>query len=65
MEEEHDMLLTAKEATKFIHRSYPTLLKDIKAHRIAAVPYGKQWRIKRSELERFLHEGNSNNAEAE
>jgi len=42
MEEGHDMLLKANEAAKFIHRSYPTLLNDIKTHRISAVHLGGQ-----------------------
>ena len=62
MIEEHDILVKLRDATKFINRSYPSLLKDIKEHKIQAVRFGGQWRIRKSELERFMTEGNLDNA---
>ena len=49
-----DVVLTTKEATKYLKISKPTLLKYIRLGRIKATMAGNGWRIHQSELHRFL-----------
>jgi excisionase family DNA binding protein len=52
-----DVVLTTKEATKYLKISKPTLLKYIRLGRISATKAGTGWRIHQSELYRFLKVG--------
>jgi excisionase family DNA binding protein len=52
-----DVVLTTKEATKYLKISKPTLLKYIRLGRIRAAKAGNGWRIHQSELHRFLKVG--------
>ena len=54
-----DKLLTIKEVAKYLRVSERSVLRYIKAGRLSASRIG-QWRIKESDLEKFLKE-NSNN----
>jgi excisionase family DNA binding protein len=49
-----DVVLTTKEAIKYLKISKPTYLKYIRLGRIKAVKAGSGWRVHRSELHRFL-----------
>ena len=49
-----DVVLTTKEAIKYLKISKPTYLKYIRIGRIRAVKAGSGWRVHRSELHRFL-----------
>jgi excisionase family DNA binding protein len=49
-----DVVLTTKEATKYLKISRPTYLKYIRSGKINAVKAGRGWRIHQSELYRFL-----------
>ena len=49
-----DVILTTKEAIKYLKISKPTYLKYIRLGRIRAVKAGSGWRVHRSELHRFL-----------
>ena len=49
-----DVVLTTKEAIKYLKISKPTYLKYIFLGRIRAVKAGSGWRVHRSELHRFL-----------
>ena len=49
-----DMVLTTKEAVKYLKISKPTYLKYIRLGRIKAVKAGNGWRVHQSELHRFL-----------
>jgi excisionase family DNA binding protein len=52
-----DVVLTTKEATKYLRISKPTFLKYIRLGRINAVKAGNGWRIHKFELHRFLKLG--------
>ncbi len=52
-----DVVLTTKEATRYLKISKPTLLKYIRLGRIKATMAGNGWRIHQSELHRFLKIG--------
>jgi excisionase family DNA binding protein len=52
-----DVVLTTKEAIKYLKISKPTYLKYIRLGRIKAVKAGNGWRVHRSELHRFLKVG--------
>ena len=54
-----DVVLTTKEAIKYLKISKPTYLKYIHLGRIKAVKAGSGWRVHRSELNRFLKVGES------
>jgi excisionase family DNA binding protein len=54
---EKDVVLTTKEATKYLKISKPTLLKYIRLGRIRATKAGNGWRVHQSELYRFLKVG--------
>jgi excisionase family DNA binding protein len=49
-----DVVLTTKEAIKYLKISKPTFLKYIRSGRIKAVKAGSGWRVHQSELHRFL-----------
>ncbi len=49
-----DVVLTTKEAIKYLKISKPTYLKYIRLGRIKAVKAGKGWKVHQSELHRFL-----------
>jgi len=49
-----DVVLTTKEAIKYLKISKPTFLKYIRLGRIRAVKAGNGWRVHQSELYRFL-----------
>lgn len=52
-----DVVLTTKEATKYLKISKPTFLKYIRLGRIRATKAGAGWRVHQSELYRFLNVG--------
>jgi excisionase family DNA binding protein len=52
-----DVVLTTKEAIKYLKISKPTYLKHIRLGRIRAVKVGNCWRVHQSELYRFLKVG--------
>jgi excisionase family DNA binding protein len=52
-----DVVLTTKEATKYLKISRPTYLKHIHLGKIRAVKVGNSWRVHQSELHRFLKVG--------
>jgi excisionase family DNA binding protein len=58
-----DVVLTTKEATKYLKISKPTLLKYIRLGRIRATKAGNGWRIHQSELYRFLKVGGKESRE--
>lgn len=49
-----DVVLTTKEAIRYLKISKPTYLKYIRLGRIKAVKAGSGWRVHQSELYRFL-----------
>ena len=49
-----DLVLTTKDAIKYLKISKPTYLKYIRLGRIRAVKAGRGWRVHQSELYRFL-----------
>ena len=49
-----DVVLTTKEAIKYLKISKPTYLRYIRLGRIKAVKAGNGWRVHQSELHRFL-----------
>ena len=52
-----DVVLTTKEAMKYLKISKPTYLKHIRLGKIRAVKVGNSWRVHQSELHRFLNVG--------
>jgi excisionase family DNA binding protein len=52
-----DVVLTTKEAIKYLKISRPTYLKHIHLGKIKAVKVGNSWRVHQSELHRFLKVG--------
>ena len=54
-----DVVLTTKEATKYLKISKPTFLKYVRLGRIKATKAGNGWRVHQSELYRFLRVGQS------
>ena len=52
-----DVVLTTKEAIKYLKISKPTFLKYIRLGRIRATKAGSGWRVHQSELYRFLKVG--------
>jgi excisionase family DNA binding protein len=60
-----DVVLTTKEATKYLKISKPTLLKYIRLGRIRAAKAGNGWRIHQSELYRFLKVGEKHKESSE
>ncbi len=52
-----DVVLTTKEATKYLKISKPTFLKYIRIGKINAIKAGNGWRVHQSELLRFLRVG--------
>jgi len=52
-----DVVLTTKEATKYLKISKPTFLKYIRVGKINAIKAGNGWRVHQSELLRFLRVG--------
>jgi len=46
------------EIRKLLRVSYPTMLSYIKKGKLKAVKVGSQWRVAKSELNRFLGENN-------
>ena len=49
-----DVVLTTKEAIKYLKISKPTFLKYIRLGKIKGVKAGSGWRVHQSELYRFL-----------
>jgi excisionase family DNA binding protein len=49
-----DVVLTTREATKYLKISKPTYLKYIRVGKIRAIKAGNGWRVHQSELYRFL-----------
>lgn len=56
-----DDYVTVKQACVIINRSYPTTLKMVKAKKLLGYQAGSEWRVKKSELRRFLEHGNHPN----
>lgn len=54
-----DVVLTTKEAIKYLKISKPTFLKYVRLGRIKATKAGNGWRVHQSELYRFLNVGQS------
>lgn len=52
-----DVVLTTKEAIKYLKISKPTFLKYIRLGRIKAIKAGNGWKVHQSELYRFLKVG--------
>ena len=52
-----DVVLTTKEAIKYLKISKPTFLKYVRLGKIRAVKIGNSWRVHQSELHRFLRVG--------
>jgi excisionase family DNA binding protein len=52
-----DVVLTTKEAIKYLKISKPTFLKYIRLGMIRATKAGNGWRVHQSELLRFLKVG--------
>ena len=50
-----DVVLTTKEAIKYLKISKPTYLKHIRLEKIRAVKVGNSWRVHQFELYRFLN----------
>jgi len=55
MSEEKDKLLTAEEAAKILRVSYRSIVRYIEQGKLKASKIG-MWRIKRSDLDRFLED---------
>ena len=55
MSEEKDKLLTAEEAAKILRVSYRSIVRYIEQGKLKASKIG-MWRIRRSDLDRFLEE---------
>ena len=51
---EKDVVLTTREAIKYLKISKPTYRKHIRLRKIRAVKVGNCWRVHQSELYRFL-----------
>ena len=49
-----DVVLTTREAIKYLKISKPTYLKYIRLGKIRAIKAGNGWRVHQSELYRFL-----------
>ena len=49
-----DVVLTTKEAIKYLKICKPTYLKYIRLGKIRAIKAGNGWRVHQSELHRFL-----------
>jgi len=49
-----DVVLTTREAIKYLKISKPTYLKYIRLGKIRAIKAGNGWRVHQSELHRFL-----------
>jgi excisionase family DNA binding protein len=49
-----DVVLTTKEAIKYLKISKPTYLRYIRLGKIRAIKAGNGWRVHQSELYRFL-----------
>jgi excisionase family DNA binding protein len=56
-EMKEDVVLTTDEAIRYLKVSKPTLLRLIHQGKIKATKVGRNWRILRSELYRFLKKG--------
>ena len=54
-----DVVLTTREAIKYLKISKPTYLKYIRLGKIRAVKVGNSWRVHQSELHRFLKVGSN------
>ena len=54
-----DVVLTTREAIKYLKISKPTYLKHIHLGKIRAVKVGNSWRVHQSELHRFLKVGSN------
>jgi excisionase family DNA binding protein len=54
-----DVVLTTREAIKYLKISKPTYLKHIRLGKIRAVKVGNSWRVHQSELHRFLKVGSN------
>ncbi len=54
-----DVVLTTREAMKYLKISKPTYLKHIRLGKIRAVKVGNSWRVHQSELHRFLKVGSN------
>jgi len=52
-----DVVLTTREATKYLKTSKPTFLKYVRTGKIKATKVGNSWRVHQSELLRFLKVG--------
>jgi excisionase family DNA binding protein len=52
-----DVVLTTKEAMKYLKISKPTFLKYVRSEKIRAIKVGNAWRVHQSELYRFLKIG--------
>lgn len=62
MNDKKIILYRPQQICKLLSISYPTFLKYIKNDSLKAIRVGGQWRVNRTELERFIKEGNFNEA---
>jgi excisionase family DNA binding protein len=49
-----DVVLTTREATRYLKVSKPTFLKYVRSGKIKAIKVGNSWRVHQAELYRFL-----------
>ncbi|MGB9627853.1 MAG: helix-turn-helix domain-containing protein [Thermodesulfobacteriota bacterium] len=59
--EREDRVMTTQEACHYLRISRPTYLKYLYEGRIKGAKAGRGWKVLKSELDRFLKGGNSNN----
>jgi len=52
----NDKFYTPKEVASLLKVSYMTIFRWIKAGKIEAYKFGKQYRIKKDELDKFINE---------
>jgi len=50
-------LLTPRETARILRISYPTIHRWIKSGKLYAIRVGRQWRIRREDVERILNPG--------
>jgi len=59
--EKEDIVMTTQEACKYLRISRPTFVKYVNNGKINGAKAGKGWKVLKSELNRFLKEGNGQN----
>lgn len=56
-----DDWMTVQEAAAYLKLSIETVRRYLRDHKLKAVKIGRQWRIRREELDRLLAEGTKQN----